>query len=169
MNRILAGNIVFFLGAILMVLVGFLKDKTKTLIVQNFQFLIMGIGNLILGGVSGFIGDMVSLVRNVVCIKFEFGTVLKIVFIVVQGIITFVFNQEGWRAILPFLGIAVFTVCLDTKNIKVFKVSILLSQLLWLAYDICNINISGVVFDVLAFITNSIALYQIIKGEKKRA
>ena len=53
MNIIVIGNIVAFIGAILMVLVGFIKTKRNILIAQNIQFLIMGLGNLILGGVSG--------------------------------------------------------------------------------------------------------------------
>ena len=81
MNIIVIGNIVAFIGAILMVLVGFIKTKRNILIAQNIQFLIMGLGNLILGGVSGFIVNIVGILRNIICLRWNLNVPLKIFFI----------------------------------------------------------------------------------------
>ena len=63
-NSLLIGNIIALIGALFMVAIGLVKNKRNILIMQNIQFFIMGIGNLILGGVSGFVANIVSIIRN---------------------------------------------------------------------------------------------------------
>ena len=64
MNLVIIGNIIAFLGCGLMVLVGFIKEKRRILSVQCIQFTLQGASNLILGGYSGFIANVVSILRN---------------------------------------------------------------------------------------------------------
>ncbi len=52
MNPILIGNIISFAGAIIMVLIGLIKERKKILSAQIAQFALMGLGNLVLGGVT---------------------------------------------------------------------------------------------------------------------
>ena len=58
---ILLGNIVAFSGCIIMVLIGFVKEKKKILLLQCVQSAFMGTGNLLLGGIvpqlDGLLGD----------------------------------------------------------------------------------------------------------------
>ena len=88
MNTILLGNIVAFAGAILMVLVGLMKKKRDMLLLQNVQFLVMGIGNLILGGITGGIADFISIARNFICLKWKYTIGWKIFFVAVQAALT---------------------------------------------------------------------------------
>ena len=73
MNTLLIGNAISMIGCLIMVGIGFLKKKTHILIAQSVQCLFMGAGNLILGGVSGFICNIVTIVRNLVFINFRTG------------------------------------------------------------------------------------------------
>ena len=66
------GNAICLVGACLMVLTGLIKKKEHVLLTQCAQFGIMGVGNLVLGGVSGLISNLVSILRNVICLKFKF-------------------------------------------------------------------------------------------------
>ena len=61
MNILLIGNAVSMVGCFIMVAIGFLKKKSHILIAQSVQCAFMGAGNLILGGVSGFIANVVSM------------------------------------------------------------------------------------------------------------
>ena len=78
MNLILIGNIVALAGAAVMVASGFIKNRKNVLIAQCGQFAIMGVSNLILGGVTGMISNVVSILRNIICLKREFTIPLKI-------------------------------------------------------------------------------------------
>ena len=71
MYYLVIGNIISFAGAIVMVLIGLIKERKKILSAQIAQFSLMGLGNLVLGGPTGFITNMVSIVRNLICFKWE--------------------------------------------------------------------------------------------------
>ena len=61
MNTILLGNLISLAGAVLMVVIGFIKRKEKVLAVQCVQFSLMGVGNLVLGGVTGALSNLIGL------------------------------------------------------------------------------------------------------------
>lgn len=167
MNRLLIGNVFALIASIVMVAIGLIKDKKKTLIFQTLDFGLMSISNIILSGVAGFISNIISIIRNIICIKFDFNTKLKIIFIVCQAIMIYIFNTEGLYAILPVIAVLIYTIFLDTKNPKIFKASICASQAFWAIYDISILNISAFIFDILTIITNLIALYQLFKEKEK--
>ena len=101
-TQLFIGNIVIFIGALFMVAIGLIKSKKNILIAQNFQFLIMGIGNLILGGTSGFISNMVSIARNLFfAILFLVPAGIALLFIVPAGI---------YHNIFTFLELKLITV-----------------------------------------------------------
>ena len=88
MNPLIIGNAISMIGCLIMVLIGFLKKKNHILIAQCVQCLFMGVGNLVLGGVSGFICNIVTIIRNLVFVKFRNTTFLKIFFIVLQLVLS---------------------------------------------------------------------------------
>ena len=73
MNRLLIGNAFALIASIVMVAIGLIKDKKKTLIFQALDYGLMSIGNIILSGVAGFISNIISIIRNIICIKFDFN------------------------------------------------------------------------------------------------
>ena len=82
--QIVLGNGVFFLGAVILMLLGLIRTKKRLLVAQIVQEVLMGTGMLILGGISGFIADLVAILRNMVCLKWKFTVGWKLVFIAVQ-------------------------------------------------------------------------------------
>ena len=165
MNRLLIGNIVSLVASIIAVLIGFIKEQRKTLIVQLIDFVLLATANLILNGISGVITNVVSFIRNLICLKFKFNTALKVIFMAIQAVLIYFFNSEGIFAIFPFLAVLILTVFIDAKNIKVFKASISVSQVFWIIYDLSIINISSFIFDTMLLITNTVTLYKIAKNK----
>lgn len=164
-NRLLIGNIIVLLGSAVMVCVGFIKEKKKILKFQLAQLILLAIGNLVLRGYSGFIANIISSIRNIVCIKFNFNTLLKVIFITVQGTITLLTNTEGIYALLPFLGVFVYIAVFDTNDQRIFKGAMILSEIFWCLYYLTIKSYTGFVFAFLTCISNSIALYSIIKNK----
>ena len=163
MNFLFIGNAVSMIGCLIMVLIGLLKQKSHILIAQSLQCLFMGAGNLILGGVSGFICNIVTIIRNLVFLKFRNTAALKIFFILLQLILSLGSLTDGFVSWLPLIAAALFTWCMDTKSPAKLKICILCTQVMWLTYDLYYRNFVASSFDVMTFISNVIGLYMVCR------
>jgi len=163
MNTLVIGNAVSMVGCLIMVAIGFLKKKNHILLAQSAQCCFMGFGNLILGGVSGFICNIVTVVRNLVCLKFSVTTKLKIFFIALQLLLSLGSLSTNLITWLPLISAALFTWFLDTKSTAKLKIVILCTQVMWLTYDLYYRNYVASAFDVMTMISNAIGLYMILK------
>ena len=163
MNFLIIGNAVSMIGCLIMVLIGLLKQKSHILIAQSVQCLFMGAGNLILGGVSGFISNIVTIIRNLVFLKFRNTAALKVFFILLQLILSLGSLTDGFISWLPLIAAALFTWCMDTRSPAKLKICILCTQVMWLAYDLYYRNFVASAFDVMTFISNVIGLYMVCR------
>ena len=163
MNFLFIGNAVSMIGCLIMVLIGLLKQKSHILIAQSVQCLFMGAGNLILGGVSGFISNIVTIIRNLVFLKFRNTAALKVFFILLQLILSLGSLTDGFISWLPLIAAALFTWCMDTRSPAKLKICILCTQVMWLAYDLYYRNFVASAFDVMTFISNVIGLYMVCR------
>ena len=166
MNALLIGNAISMIGCLIMVGIGFLKKKTHILIAQSVQCLFMGAGNLILGGVSGFICNIVTIVRNLVFIRFKNTTAMKVFFIALQFVLSIGTLSAGWISWLPIIAAGLFTWCMDTRSESRLKIVILCTQVMWLTYDLYYLNYVASAFDVMTMISNCIGLHMILKKSK---
>jgi len=163
MNPIFWGNLISGVGCLIMVLIGFLRKKSHILIAQSVQCLFMGVGNLTLGGVSGFICNVVTIIRNLVFIKFRNTTAMKVFFIILQLVLSLGSLQAGLISWLPLIAAAIFTWCMDTRSEARLKVCILCTQVLWLTYDLYYRNYVASAFDVMTMISNLIGFYLVTR------
>lgn len=165
MNTLLIGNLISGIGCLLMVGIGFLKRKSHILAAQCVQCAFMGFGNLILGGVSGFIANIVTILRNLVFVKCRNTTALKLFFIALQILLSLGSLGSGLIGWLPILAAALFTWFLDTQSEAKLKIVILTTQVMWLIYDIYYRNYVATAFDVMTMISNVIGLRMILRGQ----
>ena len=166
MNTLLIGNAVSMIGCLIMVLIGFLKRNNHILMAQCAQCLFMGAGNLILGGVSGFISNVVTIFRNLVFLKLKNTVFLKVFFILLQLVLSWSCLTAGFISWLPLIAAALFTWCMDTKNAVKLKKVILCTQVMWLAYDLYFRNYVASAFVVMTMVSNVIGLYMVCKKNK---
>lgn len=168
MNLII-GNILGFTGSILMVGIGFMHKREYILIGQNVQFIIMGIGNLVLGGISGFIANIVSVIRNVFFLKYDMTKGWKIFFVALQVVVSLAFLYFGsfrWAELLPIISAVTYTSFLDTEKPSTLKIVLTVCQVMWLVYDICLMNYAAAVFDVLTIGANIVGLMRAKRFER---
>jgi len=121
---LILGNAVAMIGCTLMVLVGFLRKKEQILIVQCFQFGFLSAGNLILGGVTGFISGVVSIVRNLVFTRTGGSKNWKIAFTAIQTVLTFLTGWPGLLGCLPLASGIILTWSIDAKSDVQFKIAL---------------------------------------------
>ena len=165
MNLLVLGNGISMIGCLIMVAIGFLKKKSHILLAQSVQCGFMGFGNLILGGVSGFIANVVSILRNLIFARLSVTVPLKVFFIALQVVLSLGSLGDGLVCWLPVLASAVFTWFLDTKSEAKLKLVILTTQVMWLIYDIYYRNFVAASFDVLTMISNTIGFFMVQKAK----
>jgi len=167
MNTLLIGNILALVGSIMMVAIGLVKRREKILGAQCAQFCIYAAANAFLGGWSGCIANLVSLVRNFVTLRFSLTVPLKLVFIAAQAGITALVNVEGARGWIPVAAAAMYTWFLDTKSEIKLKSIIIITQSMWFYYDMIIHNYVSMAFDIMTFISTGIGIYMLVREKKK--
>ncbi len=166
MNMVIIGNLISFIGCLLMVGIGFIRKKERILGVQCLQFSIMGVSNLLLGALSGTISNVVSIVRNLVFARITVTTPIKLVFIALQVVLSLGVLQNGVLEWLPVLAAAIFTWFLDAKSEVTLKTVIIGTSAMWVVYDLSHMNFVAMTFDVLTICSNIIGIYMLKKGTK---
>ena len=164
--NILLGNIVSFVGCTVMVLIGFIKNKDRYIIMQTVQFLLNALSHFLLGGFGGTIAALVSATRNIIIAKWKCTTGIKIALIAVQAALslsTITANPITW---IPIIAAGMFTWYIDTKDVMWFKWVIIITLVMWAVYDIYHHNFVSVWFSAFTCITNGISMVKIHKERK---
>lgn len=166
MNTLLTGNALCFIASIIMTLMGLIKKKRRFLIAQSGMNAVFIAGNLTLGGISGAIVNLVTMIRNIVCLKFNLTKPLKLLFIAVQIGLTVYFGCDSLIMWLPVIGACLFTWFMDTEDMILLKIIVIVSQLMWAVYDFSIQNYATVPFDIAATVTNAVSVFVILKDRK---
>lgn len=176
MNLFLISQIFAILACILMVAIGYIKRKRNVLIAQNAQFILFSISYACIGGISAVVGNMISLIRNIICLKWNLNTPLKVFFILLQGTITYISLYNVWfkwlpmnagthgiMDWLPFLAATLITLTLSSKSDLIIKLGCIGSILCFGTYDFILSNWTVFAFDCFSLVTSLIGVYRIIQ------
>ena len=167
MNLVLIGRIFSLLACILMVIIGYLKHKKTILWAQNLQFVLFSISYACLGGIAAVVGNMVSLLRNLICLKWNLTLPLQIFFIGFQGVFTFITTQNRWIDWLPFVAATCITLSLSSKKDIIIKLGCIGSILCFGTYDFFLQNWIVFGFDCFSLVTSLIGVYRITFDKKE--
>lgn len=161
MDKLVIGNIIGLIGSILMVLCGLTKERKKTIIIQTLQIILLSVSDLILGSVTGFIINVISILRNVLSYYNKLNITWMSIIIILSGVLTIFFNNLGIIGYLPFINSAIFTVFMNLKDDIKFKVLMIVSMTLWLIHDIAIKAYTTAIFDILTIITSVFTIYKL--------
>lgn len=164
---VLIGNLFSLIGCSLMVLSGLIKEKKNILTVQCIQFTFMGLANLTLGAFSGLIANIISLARNVVFTKRDTSFILKIIFILLQVILS-IKKEMLWVDWLPVIACVTFTWIIDTPSEITLKKVTLFCLICWVIYDFSYLNYVGFSFDLFSIASNIIGIWMIKKEQNNK-
>ena len=159
------GNGVSMVGCVLMVAIGFVRQKDRVIRLQCFQFGFLALGNLILGAFSGFISGAVSILRNLLFPVIGGGVKWKLLFIAAQVILTLIAGWAGPISLLPLMAGILFTWFLDTKSDIQLKWVIIIAQILWAVYDFYYRNFVAFSFDLLTILSNFLGIIMLSREE----
>ena len=168
MNTVLLGNIVALVGAAIMVSTGFLKTKKQILTTQCFQYGVLSASNAILGAFTGITANAVGIARNLFCMKKEFTTPWKLVFIAAQLVLFFAFNADGWLGLLPAAATCAYTWFLDLKDEVQLKFVMIATVLCWAVYDFVFQNYVTFAFDLGTVVSNAAGIITLRKTAARK-
>lgn len=159
---LLLGNAFALIASIIMATSGVVKDGKKFLICQNAQLGLSTISNLILGGYTGALLNVVSIGRNILCYNNKFTKTFKIVIVIIQVVGCLLANNIGWIGLCPLISVLVYTLFLttDAKKLKLLTAS---TVILWAIYDFYIQSYTAFAFDIFTMITNLVGLYRVQK------
>ena len=177
---IIIANVCSAIACIIMVAIGFLKKKEQIVIGQCFQLGFLGAGNFLFGAISGAIGNFLGVVRNLILPKSKKPMMWKIIFIVIQIVLSVVFYKgtiEGYTGDnvamlkviywIPVLYTIILTAVLDTKNVNVFRVAIIIAQSMFCFFDGFYGNWFAFLANILTVLSNGYSIFADAKAAKK--
>ena len=164
--NIYVGNIIALVASLLMVYTGILKSKQKIIYLQTVQIGLSAISNIILGGISGAIINVVSCIRNILCYNNKLNNLFKIIIISLSIILILLFNNLGIIGILPLISIIVYTLFINTKNVIELKLLIIFTMIMWGIYDFYIKSYTSFIFDTATMIVNIISIIKLNRKKK---
>lgn len=153
------GNALALVAALVGLYAVTLKKKKKILYFQTLQLCLLGISNFILGGMSAVIINMVSIIRNILCYKNKFKTKEKVIMIIILTALIIVFNNIGTMGLLPLISTIIFTLFMDIKDTKKYKILIVITLIPWVIYDIAIDAYVTAIFDSVTIIVSFVTVF----------
>lgn len=167
--NIIIGNIIGLIAAIIMMLSGVIKSKKNILIWQTIQIGITVISNIILGGITGIIVNLLSVIRNILCYKDKLNIIAKIIISSLATIISIKFNNLGIVGYLPVISTLTYIWLMDVKDVIKFKLLICFTMVMWFGYDFAIKGYTMALFDFLTIVSNvSSIIYKVYKKRKEK-
>ena len=160
--QLICGNIVALIGSLLMVYAGTIKDRKKIIYIQTIQILAFTISTLILGGYTGTIVNLISIIRNILCYKDNLTKTNKLLIIWSSILFSLMFNNLGLLGLLPLISTVIYTLFVDVKTAIKLKLLIIFTITFWLIYDILIKSYTSAVFDLFTMFFHTITIYQLI-------
>lgn len=168
MITLIAGNIFGFIASVIMVSVGLFKTKKNILLGQVTNISFFSISHFILGGISAVVVDVASIACNFLCYKDKLNNIAKIIIILFACIGSLIVNNLGFIGMLPAIGLTVYIIFMNVKDIRKFKLLMIFLMSVWISFDFTIKSYAACIFDLSTIIANIISLIIIIKNENNK-
>lgn len=132
------------------------KDFKRILIFQIGSNVFYAIHYVLLGGYSGAILSLFSILRNLLVFKDKYKN-LKFILLSLSYIVVGFFTYTKFCSILPVIGMIIYTFTLIYKP-KFIKEGSMLSASFWLVYNIFVYSYAGIITETILLISNFILL-----------
>ena len=162
---LLMGNLCSLLGMAADSLSSAQKTTKGMLWMQSLGQLIYGIGTFLLGGYSGVVQNVVSILRNLVAIWNLANPVLEWLLAGLGVVFGLAFNNLGFIGILPVIGNLQYTLAIFRcrNNERLLKISFAATIAMYAIFNLAILNLVGVACNLVVLATTAFVL---IKDKK---
>lgn len=154
--------------ALVFLVLSYLQTKrTKYLLSQIFANIFFAIQFVMLGGISGASGTLVSVLRTIIFDAYEQKEkraplfILIIVYLIV--IITMIAGYDGLYTLIPGLLVMLYGYAMWQRNLKVTYTIGMIGAICWVPYYIVILSYSGLLCSILEIIFSIIGLNKLKK------
>lgn len=155
--RLLLGNIFSLLSAIFFAVSAFSSKKEKLTALQATDSVFNAISQIILGGYTGAITNIVAIIRNISLCKYKI-TWKNGWFFVLASASGLIFTQT-WIDILPPIASIIYTIALiSIQDIQKLRISICINVLLWAIYSFTIQAYPTFLISVITLVTTIISI-----------
>jgi len=168
MTYLIIGNILSFIGVVFLALSSIVLDKKRTVFYQIFDCLFCTLSNIALGGFSGAVVTLASMLRNAL-VYFDKNThKITIIIAFIMIICGVLVNRNGFIGWLPIIGSIQYTLWLGwgfTSN-KSVKLALAINLAIWAVYDAVIMAFPALVADLIIFVLSVFGYYRSCRIEK---
>ncbi len=152
-----------FIYALFLMFSNFGKTAKQILLLQTVSFFFKGIHYYLLGGISGFLTSIISMIRNIIFTKIKSNKIWTIIFILIYLAIGFL-TYTTFGTLLPIIATIFYTIIVNKNNPSYLRWGMFITSVIWFLYNIYIISYGGIITQVVILVSNIIA---IIKLDKK--
>ncbi len=167
-GAVIAANIIDLIASLLQIYSGYVKEKKQILFWQTLQIGLQTFSMILLGAFTGAVGNVLSVIRNIICYKDRMNTPVKVVLIAIQFLLTIVFWDGTFAAWLPFIVCTVYIIFMGEKDPIRFKILVTATFVPWFFYYLVYRSYTGAFFAAATILTNIVALIQMKKKKNKK-
>lgn len=154
-------QIIGFIGYIILLYSLWNNKKEKLLKYRVLGNIIIAIHYLLLGGIIGFITNIITAFRGIVYSnknKKFFSKVIWVYIFIVIYIGMGIYNQTGIISILPAIGATVVSITLWKDNLKFIRLAFILEGIFWIIYAINAGSWSAIIIESILLISTMATL-----------
>lgn len=146
------------------------RKKVDLLKMDTMAALCSSLHYAFLGAWSGLVSKIITTIRNGLAAyqtahKRKNNKLLLIIFVLLY-IIMGIFAFNSIFSIIPILAPSIYTIIIYTSDVKKIRYAVVISNLLWLIYDIHLISIAGILAETIIIINGLIAIYRYRRKNK---
>lgn len=170
MPQMIFGQILGFAATAATILSYQANTQRRLMIWQCLATVFTCISYLLLGADSGFILNIVCLVRNVSFAILKPGSVPMKVAAPILSLAMIVFGIFSWQgpvSLLIMLGLAINTIFLSLGKPQVLRYSILLTCSMILTYNVAVFSLGGILNEGFAIVSSAIGILRYRKKDEK--
>ncbi len=144
------------------------SDKKKIFFLNGIYNLLAATSYFLLNAITGGIGSLVAILRNVIFYKFKnkLSIFVLFIFLIFAFLLTLI-DFKSMIDIIPFILVGLYTTSLFIGNVKFIKWAVIITCALEIPYDFIYSAYAGVLVCTIDIIIVSISMIKDRKKESK--
>lgn len=152
----------FGVVALIILILSFQKNKKEILLkYQIFSSLFFALQYLCLNAITGFLMNIMTMIRNIVFKKYENKVpVGYLIITILLMVLLSVFSYNGIISVLPTIAVILYSIAVWQKNLTITRIVEVISCTLFIIYNINVLAISGLISTIIELIFALVAIYR---------
>ena len=135
------------------------KNKETSTGMANHSDFLNG-STVFLGSIPGMIANIVGVIRNLLGYHGKLNRFAQILICAAAVVSTLLFNNIGWFGLLPIAAAVLYTLFMNTPDVRKLKFLILVTLILWMIHDFYVKSYVSCVFNAFSIVTCMIGIFR---------